>query len=111
MGALASSRANSYRIQVSGSQEGLGESLAQRGVEVEALPWRDGAIARDYIVTLPGGADSRLLFEVFAAGGGTEPGCLLSGLWPHEENLETVFERIVAAEAVSELPLAPQEAG
>ena len=33
---------------------------------------------------------------VFSAAGGTDPTCLLSGLQPHEENLETVFERIVA---------------
>ena len=102
VGALASSRANSYRIQVSGSQENLGDHLGGRGVEVEALPWRGGAVSRDYIVTLPEQADTRLLFEVFAAGGAAESVGLLSGLWPHEENLETVFERIVAAEAGAE---------
>ena len=99
VGALTSSRANSYRIQVSGSQENLGTCLAERGVEVESLPPRIGAVSRDYIVTLPGEADTRLLFEAFAAGGAAGPAGLLSGLWPHEENLETVFERIVAAEA------------
>ncbi len=110
VGALASSRANSYRIQVSGSQENLGTCLAERGVEVEALPTR-AAGDRDYIVTLPEEADTRLLFEAFAAGGAGGPVGLLSGLWPHEENLETVFERIVAAEAGAQPAAGPGEAG
>ncbi len=111
VGALTSSRANSYRIQVSGSQENLGTCLAERGVEVESLPPRIGAVSRDYIVTLPGEADTRLLFEAFAAGGAAGPAGLLSGLWPHEENLETVFERIVAAEAGAPPATGSGEAG
>ena len=111
VGALTSSRANSYRIQVSGSQENLGTCLAERGVEVESLPPRIGAVSRDYIVTLPGEADTRLLFEAFAAGGAAGPAGLLSGLWPHEENLETVFERIVAAEAGAPPAAGSGEAG
>ena len=97
--ALASSRANSYRLQVSGSAEVCGRLLRERGVRLEALPSKAGAAARDFIAILPEGTGTKLLFEAFAAGGEAEPGCLLSGLWPHEENLETVFERIVAGEA------------
>ena len=97
--ALASSRANSYRLQVSGSAEVCGRLLRERGVRLEALPSKAGAPSQDFIAILPEGADTKLLFEAFAAGGEGEPGCLLSGLWPHEENLETVFERIVAGEA------------
>ncbi|MBL05552.1 MAG: ABC transporter [Planctomycetes bacterium] len=97
--ALASSRANSYRLQVSGSAEVCGRLLRERGVRLEALPSKAGAPVRDFIAILPEGAGTKLLFEAFAAGGEGEPGCLLSGLWPHEENLETVFERIVAGEA------------
>ena len=97
--ALASSRANSYRLQVSGSAEVCGRLLRERGVRLEALPSKAGAATRDFIAILPEGAGTKLLFEAFAAGGEAEPGCLLSGLWPHEENLETVFERIVAGEA------------
>ena len=97
--ALASSRANSYRLQVSGSAEVCGRLLRERGVRLEALPSKAGAPVRDFIAILPEGAGTKLLFEAFAAGGKGEPGCLLSGLWPHEENLETVFERIVAGEA------------
>ena len=97
--ALASSRANSYRLQVSGSAEVCGRLLRERGVRLEALPSKAGAATRDFIAILPEGAGTKLLFEAFAAGGEGEPGCLLSGLWPHEENLETVFERIVAGEA------------
>ena len=96
---LTSSPANSYRIQVTGSVEACGKLLRDRGVELEALPAKAGAAPRDYIVTLPAGADTRLLFEAFSAAGGTETACLLSGLQPHEENLETVFERIVAGGA------------
>ena len=108
--ALASSRANSYRIQVSGSREDLASCLAQQGVEVESLPPRIGAVSRDYIVTLPEKADTRLLFEAFAADGVAGQAGLLSGLWPHEENLETVFERIVAAEATAQTAAGPEEA-
>ena len=97
--ALASSRANSYRLQVSGSAEVCGRLLRERGVRLEALPSKAGAPSQDFIAILPEGAGTKLLFEAFAAGGKGEPGCLLSGLWPHEENLETVFERIVAGEA------------
>ena len=97
--ALASSRANSYRLQVSGSAEVCGRLLRERGVRLEALPSKAGAPSQDFIAILPEGAGTKLLFEAFAAGGEGEPGCLLSGLWPHEENLETVFERIVAGEA------------
>ena len=97
--ALASSRANSYRLQVSGSAEVCGRLLRERGVRLEALPSKAGAASRDFIAILPEGAGTKLLFEAFAAGGEGEPACLLSGLWPHEENLETVFERIVAGEA------------
>ena len=97
--ALASSRANSYRLPVSGSAEVCGRLLRERGVRLEALPSKAGAATRDFIAILPEGAGPKLLFEAFAAGGEAEPGCLLSGLWPHEENLETVFERIVAGEA------------
>ncbi|MEE3180468.1 MAG: ABC transporter ATP-binding protein [Planctomycetota bacterium] len=111
VGALASSRANSYRIQVSGSREDLATCLEQQGVEVESLPPRIGAGSRDYIVTLPEQADSRLLFEAFATGGVAGQAGLLSGLWPHEENLETVFERIVAAEATAQTAAGPGEAG
>ena len=94
--ALTSSGANSYRVQVSGPLQRRREFLAERGAEVVALPSKAGAVLRDYIVTLPAQADTRLLFEAFAAAGEDEPACLLSGLWPHEESLETVFERIVA---------------
>ena len=93
---LTSSHPNSYRIQVAGSVEACGKLLRERGIELEAIPARAGAPPRDYIVTLPPWADTKLLFEVFSAAGGTETACLLSGLQPHEENLETVFERIVA---------------
>ncbi len=96
---LASSRANSYRIQVSGSTETCCELLRARSVSLDALPSKAGATVRDFIVTLPGDADTKLLFDAFAEGAEAEPACLLSGLWPHEENLETVFERIVAGEA------------
>ncbi len=92
----SSSLRNSYRIQVTGSVEACGKLLRARGVGLEAIPARAGAPPRDYIVTLPPGADTRLLLEAFSAADGTEPACLLSGLQPHEENLETVFERIVA---------------
>lgn len=111
VGTLASSRANSYRIQVSSAREELGELLAQQGAEVESLPPRVGAGSREYIVTLPEKTDTRLLFEAFAAGGVAEQAGLLSGLWPHEENLETVFERIVAAEATAQTAAGPGEAG
>ncbi len=111
VGTLASSRANSYRIQVSSAREDLGELLAQQGAEVESLPPRVGAGSREYIVTLPEKTDTRLLFEAFAAGGVAEQAGLLSGLWPHEENLETVFERIVAAEATAQTAAGPGEAG
>ena len=93
---LTSSHPNSYRIQVTGSVEACGKLLRERGIELEAIPARAGAPPRDYIVTLPPWANTKLLFEVFSAAGGTETACLLSGLQPHEENLETVFERIVA---------------
>jgi len=59
---------------------------------------------RDFIATLPGEADTRLLFEAFAAVGEAEPACLLSGLQPHEENLETIFERIVGSASPPPLP-------
>lgn len=111
VGTLASSRANSYRIQVSSAREDLGKLLAQQGAEVESLPPRVGAGSREYIVTLPEKTDTRLLFEAFAAGGVAEQAGLLSGLWPHEENLETVFERIVAAEATAQTAAGPGEAG
>ena len=97
--ALASSRANIYRIQVSGSVEACGKLLRDRGVRLDALPSKAGAVARDFIATLPDEAGTKLLFDAFAEGAEAEPACLLSGLWPHEENLETVFERIVAGEA------------
>ncbi len=75
------------------------ELLRARSVSLDALPSKAGATVRDFIVTLPGDADTKLLFDAFAEGAEAEPACLLSGLWPHEENLETVFERIVAGEA------------
>ena len=94
---LTSSRVNSYRIQVTGSVETCEAVLNARGVELEALPARPGAPPRDFIATLPGEADTSLLFEAFAAAGEAEPACLLSGLQPHEENLETIFERVVGS--------------
>ena len=101
---LTSSRVNSYRIQVTGSVETCEAALNDRGVELEALPARPGVPPRDFIATLPGEADTRLLFEAFAAAGEAEPACLLSGLQPHEENLETIFERIVGSASPPPLP-------
>jgi ABC-2 type transport system ATP-binding protein len=105
---LTSSRVNSYRIQVTGSVETCEAMLTDRGVELEALPARPGAPPRDFIATLPGGGDTGLLFEAFAAAGEAEPPGLLSGLQPHEENLETIFERVVGG-VPPEPPLAPEE--
>ena len=66
--ALASSRANSYRLQVSGSAEVCGRLLRERGVRLDALPSKAGAATRDFIAILPEGAGTKLLFEAFAAG-------------------------------------------
>ncbi|HIM57340.1 MAG TPA: ABC transporter ATP-binding protein, partial [Candidatus Latescibacteria bacterium] len=54
--ALASSRANSYRLQVSGSAEVCGRLLRERGVRLDALPSKAGAATRDFIAILPEGA-------------------------------------------------------
>ena len=93
---LVSTRSNSYRIQVSGCLETLTERLAARGIHVVTLPSRSGMRVKDFIVTLPENSDTKLLFEAFTDRSGHASDCLLSGLWPHEENLQTVFERIVS---------------
>ena len=95
-------------MDITGAVETCEAVLNARGVELEALPARPGAPPRDFIATLPGEADTSLLFEAFAAAGEAEPACLLSGLQPHEENLETIFERVVGG-APPASPPAPGE--
>ncbi len=92
---LVSTRSSSYRIQVSGCLETLTERLESRGIHVATLPPRTGMTVNDLIVTLPEKSDTKRLLEAFSDRGGLAPDCLLSALWPHEENLQTVFERIV----------------
>jgi ABC-2 type transport system ATP-binding protein len=94
--ALREQRKNRYRLNVEGERERYKMALLAAGMAV------NGEQDNEWLVHLPGEADTHQLFQLAA-----QAGALITSLRPDDDDLEQVFHRLLDKNGSSPVPVAP----